>query len=149
MRGFLRRLRVRAALLALIAAGVAVAPAAPLHAQALAARVLITDPVDEARRVRLAGNTRSEANAHNDRGRVPDAMPLEHMLLLLKRPAERESELRNLVPQLHDRRSPEYHHWLSAAELGQWRSLTAQAGDRHLRGTRRRGVGAGAGRRQL
>jgi uncharacterized repeat protein (TIGR01451 family) len=118
MWGSLRQFRGRAALLALTAAGLAVAPAAPLRAQAVAARALITGPVDDARMVRLAGNTRSEANSRNDRGRVPDAMPLEHMLLLLRRPAERESQLRDLIRQLHDRRSPEYHHWLSAAEFG-------------------------------
>jgi uncharacterized repeat protein (TIGR01451 family) len=95
-------------------------------AQVGAARALITSPIDDAQSVRLAGNTRPEANARNDRGRVPDSMPLEHMLLLLKRPVERETELERYIAQLHDRKSVLYHHWLTAGEFGRRFGLAQQ-----------------------
>jgi hypothetical protein len=78
---------------------------------------LITQPIDARRFVRLSGNTRPEANARNDRGRAADTLSLEHMQLLLRRPAERELALQRLIQSLQDRTSPNYHHWLTAAQL--------------------------------
>lgn len=60
----------------------------PLWAADSPSRSIITKPVDETQLVTLAGNTRFEAKARNDRGRVPDDLPLDHMLLQLKRPAD-------------------------------------------------------------
>ncbi|MDR3415620.1 MAG: hypothetical protein P4L83_05495 [Nevskia sp.] len=74
--------------------------------------------MDTTRLVRLEGNTRPEANPANDRGRVPDALPLEHLQLLLKRPPERELALQRTIEQLHDHRSPDFHRWLDPAEPG-------------------------------
>src|SRR5208282_6542952 len=54
--------------------------------------VLITAAIDESRLIRLRGNTRPEANATNDRGRVEDSFAMEHMLLQLKRAPELEQE---------------------------------------------------------
>jgi hypothetical protein len=79
---------------------------------------MITQPIVEANLIRLFGNTRPEANAANDRGRVSDNLPMEHLLLQLKRPPARELALQSLIDQLHDPRSPNYHHWLSASEIG-------------------------------
>jgi uncharacterized repeat protein (TIGR01451 family) len=98
----------------------------PAMAQLPAARVLVTAPIDEGRLVRLAGNTRPEATPANDRGRVPDSMPLPHMLLQLKRPTEREQALGYYIEQLHDRRSPLYHRWLTAVQVGQRYGVAAQ-----------------------
>jgi hypothetical protein len=47
--------------------------------------ILIHEPIDEGRLIRLWANTRPEANAQNDLGRVEDSFPMEHMLLQLKR----------------------------------------------------------------
>jgi hypothetical protein len=91
----------------------------PAHAQIGAARLLVVAPVDESQRVTLAGNMRPEAKAANDRGRVADSLPLQHLQLLLKRPAERESALQRYIAQLHDRASPNFHRWLRASERHQ------------------------------
>ena len=40
------------------------------------APTLITQPIDESRLFTLAGNTRAEAIAANDQGRVPDNIPI-------------------------------------------------------------------------
>jgi subtilase family serine protease len=66
----------------------------------------------------LSGNTPGGANAQNDRGRVPDAFAMDHMLLQLRRSPERELALTNLIDRLHDSTSPDFHKWLTAAELG-------------------------------
>jgi subtilase family serine protease len=82
------------------------------------ARPLITSPVDENTLTRLHGNTRLEATANNDRGRLPDATKIEHMFLLLQRSPEREQALVALIDQLHDKKSPNFHHWLTPAQFG-------------------------------
>ncbi len=78
----------------------------------------ITLPVDDGQRVTLSGNTRPEANAKNDRGAVSDNQALDGMQLLLQRPAGKELALEKRIRAIHDRTSPEFHHWLTAAEFG-------------------------------
>jgi hypothetical protein len=77
-------------------------------------RSLITERIDDSQRVTLRGNTRPEAIARNDRGRVWGAFRLEHMLLQLKRPPETEKSLDQYIEALTDKTSPNYHKWLSA-----------------------------------
>ena len=82
------------------------------------ARPLITRAVDNNALVVLRGNTRPEAKPENDRGPVAEALPLDHMTLLLRRSPEREAAFDRLIDALHDPASPHYHHWLDAAEIG-------------------------------
>lgn len=79
----------------------------------------IRGPIDETRLVTLAGNTRPEANAQNDRGIVPDDFPLEHMLLQLKRSPEREAALSQYIDDLHNSQSPNYHQWLTPEQFAE------------------------------
>ena len=83
------------------------------------APILITQAVDESNLVTLGGNTRPEARAKNDLGRVNDNLLIEHMLLLLKRSPEQEQELGKLINDLHDQSSPSFHRWLTAKEFGE------------------------------
>lgn len=80
---------------------------------------LITERVDESRLVTLQRNTHPAANAQNDRGRVEDNLPLEHMMLQLRRSPGQERALDQLINELHDPGSPGFHHWLTAGEVGQ------------------------------
>ncbi len=80
---------------------------------------LVTLVVDERQTVELTGNTRSEASAKFDRGRVDDTMVLDHMQLLLKRPTVTEAALVKLIDQLHDPKSAQFHQWLTADEFGE------------------------------
>jgi len=84
-----------------------------------AARILIRRPVDPGRLHTLAGNTRPEANELNDRGRVSDTFPMDHMLLEFERSPERELALKTLIDQQHVSTSPNFHKWLSAAQFGE------------------------------
>lgn len=102
-----------AALLAFMGVGAAAAQSPGLPQR------LLTQPIDETRLVTLAGNTRPEANAVNDRGPVPDALRLEHIYLQLKRHTAQQQAEDALVNALHDPQSPAYHHWLTAAQIAE------------------------------
>lgn len=79
---------------------------------------LITRTIDETRLVRLVGNVRPEATPQNDRGAVGDSMQLEHLQLLLNRPATSEADLANYMDRLQTPGNSDYHHWLTPEELG-------------------------------
>ena len=89
-------------------------------------RVLITETVSETKLVTLAGNTRPEATAANDRGPVADGLPMEHLWLQLRRAPEQEQALEKYLDELTDPKSPNYHHWLTAQEFGQRYGLADQ-----------------------
>ena len=69
--------------------------------------------------VTLRGNTRPEAKAINDRGRVSDDLIIHHMMLQLQRTPEQEQALQQFINDIHDPNSPRFHHWITAAEFGQ------------------------------
>jgi subtilase family serine protease len=80
---------------------------------------LITQPIDEANLITLAGSVRPEVTPANDRGAVADGLQLEHIYLQLKRSPEQEQAAAQLVDQLHDPTSSAYHHWLTADQVAQ------------------------------
>lgn len=99
----------------------------PLIAQGSGhARALITQNIDENKLVPLRGNIRPEASAAHERGVTAHNLPLDHLLLQLRRPAELEAELNTLIDGLHDPQSPTYHHWLTATEFGERFGLAQQ-----------------------
>ena len=91
---------------------------APSTSRAQNRRATVTERIDESNRVILQGNTRREANSLNDRERVADSMLIPHMQLLMKRSPESETALEKYIDQLHDKRSPNFHKWLSPTEFG-------------------------------
>ncbi|MGD0887511.1 MAG: S53 family peptidase [Thermodesulfovibrionales bacterium] len=89
-------------------------------------RALITQSIDESSLVELNGNTRPEMTPANDRGPVADDFPMEHMLLLLKRPIEQERALQQLIEELHNPASSTFHRWFTAQQFGQTFGLARQ-----------------------
>jgi uncharacterized repeat protein (TIGR01451 family) len=87
------------------------------RAQTVGPRALITQAIDEGRLVTLAGNTRPEATGQHDLGRVSDDLHLD-MYLQLKRSPEQELAAAQFVESLTDTTSPNFHHWITAAEYG-------------------------------
>jgi pro-kumamolisin-like protein len=79
----------------------------------------VVQAVQESDRIALPGNVRPEARPEYDRGRVPDSLPLEHMLLQLKRSPEQEVALQQFIDELHTQSSPNFHRWLTAQEFGE------------------------------
>ncbi len=86
----------------------------------------ITQPVNEGDRVTLNGNTRPEAKPKNDRGAVSDSLALDGMQLLLHRSAAKEEAFEKRIRSIHDRNSPEFHHWLTANEIGAKYGVTSE-----------------------
>ncbi len=82
-------------------------------------RGVITQQIDNSRLTTLAGNTRPEINALNDRGEVNPDLQLNHMLLLLQRSPEQEKALEQFIEEQHNPNSPLFQHWIQAAEFGQ------------------------------
>ncbi|HWF47359.1 MAG TPA: protease pro-enzyme activation domain-containing protein, partial [Bryobacteraceae bacterium] len=82
-------------------------------------RRLVTGNISEAKLTTLAGNTRPEVTASVDQGPIPNSTALDHMLLHLNRPAETEAAFEAYIDELHDPKSPNYHKWLTPAQVGE------------------------------
>ncbi|MGB7985792.1 MAG: protease pro-enzyme activation domain-containing protein [Terracidiphilus sp.] len=108
--------RKQAFLLGMIASGLFYC--AGLVAQSSTSAARIVEPIDESRLVTLSGQTHPLANAANDHGAAPDAMPLERMHLVLKRSASQEAALSQLIAAMHSPGSANYHQWLTAEDFG-------------------------------
>jgi len=83
------------------------------------ANPLITEPIDESQVVVLHGNVHPLAQPRYDVGAVPDSFPAERLLLLLNRPAERESQLQQFLLDVHALGSASYHQWLTPEQFGE------------------------------
>jgi subtilase family serine protease len=101
-----------------VAAALGIAPA--LHAQ-------LPDPpaprlhgaINEGHLFTLANNTRPEANAANDAGRVPDDFPMSHMVLQLQRSPDQQAALAQFIAELHDPASSNFHQWLTPQQFAE------------------------------
>src|ERR1700733_6141744 len=78
----------------------------------------IVAAVDETKMVTLTGSTHRLALPQYDQGAVEDSMPMEHMLLQLRRSPEQEAALKHTIDELQDPHSGKYHQWLTADEMG-------------------------------
>jgi len=87
---------------------------------------VITQRIDERNRVTLQGSTRHELDSDNDRGDVDDALPMQHMLLQLRRSPEQESALQGFIDELHTEGSPNFHRWMTAQQFGESYGLSSQ-----------------------
>jgi hypothetical protein len=92
---------------------------APSVAQAPPKPALITQPVEESKLTVLRGNTYPLARVEYDRGAAPASLPMQRMLLVLKRSADREAALEVLLDQQQDKASPNFHAWLTPEQFGQ------------------------------
>jgi hypothetical protein len=78
----------------------------------------ITEPIDGAKLVKLTGSTHPLANAQNDRGAVAASVPLNRMMLVLKRPAAQDKALAEAIKEMQRPGSATFHHWLTAEQIG-------------------------------
>jgi hypothetical protein len=79
----------------------------------------IVSPIDDNALTPLHGNTSPFANARNDRGPVSADLPMPDMTLVLSRSPEEQAAFDQYVASEYDSGSPNYHQWLSPAEIGQ------------------------------
>jgi len=78
----------------------------------------ILQPVDETQLTALKGNTHRLAQPQFDRGIAPPDLPMQRMLLVLKRSPEQEAALRKLLDDQQDKASPNHHKWLTPEQFG-------------------------------
>ena len=116
------RLRTRVVCLAFILALTAFASSASaqsqseIQSQAVPARIV--EPIDNAKRTVLTGNTYYLAQARFDAGAAPASLPMQRMLMLLRRSPQQESALEQLMQDQQNSASPNYHNWLTPQQFG-------------------------------
>ncbi len=95
--------------------------AAPLAAfgQNNAVRQRVIDRVDVTRLATLSGNTHPRARAQYDQGAAPADLPMNRMMLVLKRSPEQESALQDLLTQQQITASANFRKWLTPDQFGQ------------------------------
>ena len=86
--------------------------------QQVSPRPLITQPVVESELTTLKGNTHPLAQPRFDIGAAPPDLPMNRMLLVLKRSPEQEHSLRTLLDNQQDKASGHYHKWLTPDQFG-------------------------------
>jgi hypothetical protein len=79
---------------------------------------LISQAVNESKRIQLRGNVNPAATRSADRGIVPASMAADRMILLLKRSPEQERALRADIEAMHNSKSPSFHKWLTPQQFG-------------------------------
>jgi subtilase family serine protease len=75
--------------------------------------------VDENGLTRLHGNVSRGARPEFDRGRAPDSLPQEHILMMLRRSEPKEQELQQFIGRQYDPHSPDFHRWLTPQQFGE------------------------------
>jgi subtilase family serine protease len=98
---------------------VLIASTMPCFSQNSNIPTLITSSVNEAQLVTLTGNTHPLAKAALDQGAAPAALPMNRMLLVLKRSAQQEAALQQLLTNQQTPGSAEYHKWLTPQQFGE------------------------------
>ena len=79
----------------------------------------VLEPVDESRLVKLTGNTHPMARPQFDRGLADPQLPMERIVMVLKRSPQQEAGLEQFMAEQYDSKSPNFHHWLQPEEFGQ------------------------------
>lgn len=77
----------------------------------------ITAPIDSSRMVALTGNVHGLAQPRFDLGRTEGSQSLRGLTLAFRPSAAQQQDLDNLLAQLQDRSSPNYHKWLTPAQF--------------------------------
>lgn len=78
----------------------------------------IQQPIDETRRTVLKGNTHPLARPEFDLGTASPELPMDRMLLVLKRRSEQEADLHHFLDGQQTRNSPNFHRWLTPDQFG-------------------------------
>ncbi len=93
-------------------------PDSAADGQTAAIPARITQAIDETQLAPLHGNVHPLARPEFDQGAVSPELPMQRMLLVLKRGVEQESALAQLMVDQHNAASPNYHKWLTPEQFG-------------------------------
>lgn len=106
------------ALAALVSACILVACSQSAKAQ-IPERASRIGSIDESSIIVLKGNRHSLATTANDRGEVAADLPMERMLLVLKREGATDTALQELITAQQDKSSSSFHTWLSPEQFAE------------------------------
>ncbi len=81
--------------------------------------VRIKAAINDGARVRLSGNTHPLVRPEFDRGLAPMDLPMQRMLMVLKRSPEQQRALDQYLASTEDKTSPNYHRWLTPGQFGE------------------------------
>lgn len=87
-------------------------------AQAVASTSRIPDVIDEHSLITLKGNVPSQARLANDRGQAAASLPMNRIVLVLKRSDSQEKALQSAIQAMHDPKSAQFHKWLTPDQFG-------------------------------
>lgn len=119
--------RISSSARVLLAAAIALGTILPAHAQVstqvstqfrTAPRSLISQRLDRTQVTTIPGAMRAGISSYQDMGEVESTLPMEHIQLLLRRPAERQAAFDAEVEALHTPGNPSYRRWLTPAIVG-------------------------------
>ena len=79
----------------------------------------IVEKIDESQLITLKGNTPPVANADTDLGEVRPDLAMTDLVLVLSRSLEQQAAFDAFVESQYDASSPNFHHWLTSAEVGE------------------------------
>ena len=79
----------------------------------------IVEDVNAAELAALPNHHPLWANKENAAGLLPSGMSLEGLTLVLSRSPQQEENLREFLAEQQELASPNYHHWLTPAEMGE------------------------------
>jgi len=79
---------------------------------------LITQTIDDNRRVTLQGSVHPLTKASQDRGTVASSTPMQRMLLVLKRPEAQDKALAQAIKEMQRPGSKTFHKWLTPEQIG-------------------------------
>jgi subtilase family serine protease len=79
----------------------------------------IIEAIDESKLVSLSRNVHPLARLEFDQGAAPPDLPMDRMLLVLKRSPQQGAALTKLLDDQQDKSSPRYHQWLTPDQFGQ------------------------------
>ena len=90
----------------------------PVAAQPSYVAPRIREPLDEGRRFVLKGNVHPLARAQFQIAGAPADLPMDRMLLVLKRSPEQEAALLKLLDDQQDKSSLDFHKWVTPEQFG-------------------------------
>jgi hypothetical protein len=93
--------------------------AGQIHTTA-APTIRVTAPINENKRATLYGHVPNALKHAVDMGRVDPSTPSEHMVMVLKSSDEQKHELRRILDEQQDKRTANYHQWVTPEQFGQY-----------------------------
>ncbi len=82
-------------------------------------KVRVTAKVNNSNRATLPGHVPAALRHAIDLGRINPNTPAQHLVMVLKSSEEQKQAIRRVIDEQQDRRTPNYHQWVTPEEFGE------------------------------